>query len=151
MKDEERERIHQVIRSVRGLNKALYRLLREEAEIMDSTVMQLLVLRYLDKHPQIGLHELARALQLSNSTMSGVVDRMVSAGEIARERSSQDRRLLVMHLTVEGKEKKEAAFNEDSLVMKRLSGLLDLSEEELQQLFVINEKIEHIFEGVDEA
>ena len=123
------------------LNRALYQLLREEADLLDSTVVQLLVLRMLSKKPNIGLSELAEALQLGNSTMSGVVDRLVSGGLVVRERSMSDRRLLTMRLTPEGKKKQKEAFEDGSFIMKRLSRVLEIPEEDLNNLFQLHEQI----------
>ncbi|HEX7063990.1 MAG TPA: MarR family transcriptional regulator [Bacillales bacterium] len=138
---EKQERTQQVVRSFRKVNRVMYQLLREEAELLDTTVVQILVLRVLFQNPNIGLNELAERLQLGNSTMSGVVDRLVSAGLIVRERSKEDRRSLTMRLTAEGEDKQNEAFGDDSLLVKRLSKILEIPREDLQYLLRIHEQI----------
>lgn len=135
------EKTQQVVRSFRKVNRVLYQLLREEADLLDATVVQILVLRVLFQHPNIGLNELAERLQLGNSTMSGVVDRLVSAGLVVRERSQEDRRSLTMRLTSEGEKKQNEAFGDDSLLVKRLSKILEIPEEDLEHLLRIHEQI----------
>ncbi|HET7657363.1 MAG TPA: MarR family transcriptional regulator [Bacillales bacterium] len=135
------EKAQQVVRSFRKVNKALYRLLREEAEVLDATVVQILVLRVLSQNPNIGLNELAERLQLGNSTMSGVVDRLVSAGLVVRERSHEDRRSLTMRLTNEGKAKQNEAFGDDSFLVERLSRILEIPGEDLEHLLRIHDQI----------
>lgn len=137
----ENEGVYQVMRSFRLVHRTLHQLLRQTADHLDTTVVQILVLRVLDKHPDIGLNELADRLQLGNSTMSGVVERLVSAGLVERKRSSADRRTLVMRLTSKGKAKKNEAFGEQSLLVKKLSKILELPGEDLEHLLRTHEQI----------
>jgi DNA-binding MarR family transcriptional regulator len=139
--NEAEKRTQAIMRSFRKVNRVMYRLLREEAELLDTTVVQLLVLRELDEGPNIGLSELAGRLQLGNSTMSGVVERLVSADLVVRERSSEDRRSLTMRLTPEGEEKKNEAFGERSLLVGKLERLLEIPQEDLRQLFRVHDLI----------
>ena len=138
---QEHEMVQRVLRSLREVNRALFQLLREEADMLDVTPIQMMVLKILAQRPNIGLTELAESLQVGNSTMSGVVDRLVYAGLVVRERSTEDRRSLTMRLTPEGEAKQEAAFGEDSYIMKRLLKILEISKEDLEHLFDIHQRI----------
>ncbi|HET7657661.1 MAG TPA: MarR family transcriptional regulator [Bacillales bacterium] len=135
------EQVYQVMRSFREVNRTLHHLLRETADELDTTVVQIMVLKTLGQSPNIGLNELADHLQLGNSTMSGVVERLVSAGLIVRERSSKDRRSLTMRLTEKGEEIKQQAFGEDSSLVNNLANLLDIPQEDLDHLLQTHEKI----------
>ncbi|HET7577661.1 MAG TPA: MarR family transcriptional regulator [Bacillales bacterium] len=137
----EQEKSYQVLRSFRRVNRVLYHLLRKAADDLDVTVVQIMVLHVLAEKPNIGLNELAERLQLGNSTMSGVVERLVSAGLIVRERSAEDRRSLVMRLTPEGKKKKKEAFGEGSYLVNRLSRVLEIPDKDLEHLFQTHQKI----------
>lgn len=137
----ENERIYQVMRSFRRVSRTLSHLLWETADDLHATVVQIMVLRVLDKCPDIGLNELADRLELGNSTMSGVVERLVSADLVERKRSAKDRRSLTMRLTREGKEKKDEAFGEDSVLVKKLSKVLEIPSEDLEHLLRTHERI----------
>lgn len=137
----EHEAVTHVMRSFRKVNRALFHLLREEADILDLTALQLLVLKKLSKHQDIGLGELAEDLQVGNSTMSGVVERLVTAGLIIRERSSEDRRLLTMRLTPQGEKKQKEAFGGESLLWKKLSRVLEIPEKDLNHLLQTHEQM----------
>jgi len=131
---EKYEQIEGILHSFREVNRAVACLIREEADELDATVVQIMVLWILKKHPNIGLGELADHLQVTNSTMSGVVDRLVEAGLIVRERSDLDRRTVTMRLTPEGDKKQNEAFGENSLLTKRLFRILEVADEDLMHL-----------------
>jgi MarR family transcriptional regulator, organic hydroperoxide resistance regulator len=133
---------HPLLRSIREMNKIMFRMAREDASSIGITVVQLMVLYKLSKKPNIGLNELSDALQLTNSTMSGVVDRLVHAGLIKRERSEIDRRAIVLRLTEEGESTLSRLVGEHSRFIKRLQeALAEISEEDLQHLLRIHQQI----------
>lgn len=62
------------------------------------TVPQLAVLRELYHHPEITLTELSKRVDLSKSTVSGIVDRLVSSGRVKKVKVSEDRRIIRISL-----------------------------------------------------
>ncbi|GGE37302.1 MarR family transcriptional regulator [Pullulanibacillus camelliae] len=132
------EKIKKISSSFRQINHLYFSLLRSNSENSDITVMQFYVLSALAQQPDLSLGELADRLYTGNSTMSGVVDRLVKAGLVTRERSVNDRRLLVMRLTPLGKDKKKEMKKK---FLDRLSGLADLPDEKVDQLLEIHQEI----------
>ncbi len=65
------------------------------------TVPQLAVLRELYHHPEITLTELSKRVDLSKSTVSGIVDRLVSRGTVKKVKVSEDRRIVRISLMEE--------------------------------------------------
>jgi len=120
---------------------ALYHLFREEAKEHNITFVQLWVLRVLSRKSHLGLNELSQELLLSNSTMSGVVDRLVTAGLVKRERSEEDRRTIVVKLTEKGMDIQKEAFGENSILTKKLENILDIPKEDIHHLLKIHERI----------
>lgn len=57
---------------------------------------------YLDKRKEVTITELVEYINVPMSTATGIVDRLVRKGYIARERSDTDRRIVVLRLTEEG-------------------------------------------------
>ncbi|MFC4617592.1 MarR family winged helix-turn-helix transcriptional regulator [Camelliibacillus cellulosilyticus] len=136
-----RDEIQMILHSFREVNRAIYSLLREEADVLNLTPVQMMVIHALAKMPNIGLGELAKQLQLGMSTTSGVVERLVGAGLIVRERSTADRRLLTMRLTKEGEKKNNEAFQDDSILMKRLMRIAEINPSDLNHLYETHKKI----------
>jgi DNA-binding MarR family transcriptional regulator len=66
------------------------------------TMAQLKVLMLLGAQPETRMSELASALHLTLSTVSGVVDRLVESGLAARRTDDADRRQVLVSLTTEG-------------------------------------------------
>jgi DNA-binding MarR family transcriptional regulator len=67
------------------------------------TGAQALVLRVLDAHPAQSLNELAVLTFTHQSTVSVVVDRLVSRGFVTRSRSETDGRRVVLAVTASGR------------------------------------------------
>ncbi|MBB6282418.1 MarR family winged helix-turn-helix transcriptional regulator [Geobacillus subterraneus] len=128
--------------------KALYRLIREDAARVGITEVQLMVLYTLLKKEHIRLNDLAEKLNLSNSNVSGTVDRLVGAGLVIREPSKQDRRAVILSLTEKGKETVLAAFGEQSVLRQRLQRIQELvPPEEIEQFLRLQEKVKTILLG----
>ncbi|WP_338043994.1 MarR family winged helix-turn-helix transcriptional regulator [Paenibacillus lutrae] len=141
----EQQRIHQIFKSYREVNHAFYHVLAKTAQIHGLTRVQLIVLRALTDHPDIGLSELSECIQLGRSTTSGIVERMVKAGLVTRQRLHADRRSLSLNLSEKGAVIWQQVKAEH---LVNMTPLLALSEEDQQQLFRINEQIIHILQRV---
>ena len=68
------------------------------------TEMQFLALAYLDRMQNCTMGQLKNCLDVSLSTLTGVMDRMVRDGYVERNRDDEDRRLVKVRLTKKGKE-----------------------------------------------
>ncbi|MGV3489142.1 MAG: MarR family winged helix-turn-helix transcriptional regulator [Tuberibacillus sp.] len=135
------EDIQDILHSFRKVTWALYHLFREEAKDHDITFVQLFVLRVLSKKNQLGLNELSQELLLSNSTMSGVIERLVTAGLVVRERSEKDRRTIFVRLTEKGRNIEKAAFGENAVLTHKLNSLLEIPLEDRKHLLKTHEII----------
>ena len=63
---------------------------------------QLICVRQLLKHGPMAPGELAKRVSLSPATVTGIIDRLEKRGIISRERSSEDKRKVVIALTPSG-------------------------------------------------
>lgn len=139
---QEIQKIKEVTAPIRELNKLLFQLLAEDADRVGMTAQQLLVLSEIYKNPEVGLEHLSENIQLSNSTLSGIVDRMVKSGLLVRERSTRDRRHLELRVSPIGEEKHRTAFDPaQSVVLQRMAYALDIPSEELETMFRIQRKL----------
>lgn len=85
------------------LNTEARRLAREECARHGITATQLNVLKLLQAVGDLSLSELSRRMASKNSTVTGIVDRMVAAGLVAREQSEDDRRVWHIRATPDGR------------------------------------------------
>ncbi|QQK74435.1 MarR family transcriptional regulator [Salicibibacter cibarius] len=132
MDQDEYVSIRRMLDSFREISQRLYQIMKEEADKLDITIMQTLVLAGLSRNPNSTLGDIAEEMHSSNSTMSGIVDRLVKANYVIREHAQSDRRLLTLRLTEEGERKQKEAYRQ---IMHRLSTQLnDYTSEDLNHL-----------------
>ncbi len=79
------------------------RLAREQCARYGITATQLNVLKLLDEIGDLSLSELSRRIAAQNSTVTGIVDRMVQAELVSREQSADDRRVWRIRLSDRGR------------------------------------------------
>lgn len=76
---------------------------RQLASRTGLTPSQLLVLREIEARDQATPSIIASALQFSQATITSVVDRLVAAGFVTRQRSERDKRQFILHATAAGR------------------------------------------------
>jgi DNA-binding MarR family transcriptional regulator len=79
------------------------RLAREKCAENGITATQLNVLKLLEAVDALSLSELSRRMASKNSTVTGIIDRMVAADLVAREQSAEDRRVWLIRPTDKGR------------------------------------------------
>lgn len=79
------------------------RLAKEQCAKHGITATQLNVLKLLQEIGDLTLSQLSKRIAAASSTVTGIVDRMVAAGLVAREQSADDRRVWKIKLTAQGK------------------------------------------------
>ena len=136
-----------ILRSLRRIMRATdvqSRKLMAEHEI---TGPQLLCLQALLDDGPLTTSALAKLVNLANSTVVGILDRLEAKGRIARERSTQDRRVVLVYITDEGRALLARA---PSPLQDRLAqGLAKLPEKEQTVLARSVERIVELLEVED--
>ncbi|WNS41642.1 MarR family transcriptional regulator [Paenibacillus sp. MMS20-IR301] len=143
MVEEKEQQLDDILSSFRCITHNFQQLLWKDAEELNITSTQLMVLRKLSAHPDIGITELAELLHLGNSAASGVVDRMVKAGLITRQRSESDRRIFKLAMTDKGQEIRD--LSKQSL-RRYLQPLKDIPAEDVRELLRLHGQIIQILE-----
>jgi len=126
---------HRVLTAIRQIVRRVSEHSKHLSKDVGLTVPQLVCLKAIGEagpDDPLTVAGLAKGVQLSPATVSRIVDRLVRAGLVSRERGTADRRLVWLRLTEEG----DARF--DSLprplqdeFMQRLEALPDEEREEL--------------------
>lgn len=94
--------IKDILLSLRELRKETHTLLEEQSKKYQLSMTQIFALDMIKKNPKMSLQELAKLVNLSPSTTSEVVEKMVQAGLVAREQSEKNRRRIELSLTQKG-------------------------------------------------
>lgn len=96
------------------------------------SLSQLRVLWFLNRCPQSSLSEVADDLDVTRSTMSVMIERLVQRGFVHRIEDPQERRRVLLTLTTAGAEYLEQV---SQATQSKVAGILSpLSDTELQQL-----------------
>jgi DNA-binding MarR family transcriptional regulator len=73
--------------------------LDKEFKSMHVTESQSMVMRTLNHFGDMKVSDISKKLDLSNSTVSGIIDRLVERGIVERKRSEKDRRVVMISLS----------------------------------------------------
>lgn len=111
------------------------RLTKAKAREFGLTGPQLTVIKLLDQLGNLSLSRLSSRIQARNSTVTGIIDRMEREGWVQRERSTKDRRIVLIRLTDKGK-KLAGEIEVEPMEIFR-DGLASLPSEDLSELFRI--------------
>ena len=92
-----------ILRSLRRISRAIDLHSKQLARQHELTGPQLVCLREIARAEGVTPSALARAVSLSQGTVTGIVDRLVARGLATRERSAGDRRQVLLRLTAAGR------------------------------------------------
>ncbi|HET9993066.1 MAG TPA: MarR family transcriptional regulator [Kofleriaceae bacterium] len=99
----EKSSIDRIVETAIYLQTEGRRLAKEQCARHGITATQLNVLKLLQTVGELSLSELSKQMAATNSTVTGIIDRMVAAGLVAREQSTEDRRVWRIRLLPEGR------------------------------------------------
>ncbi|WP_245764796.1 MarR family winged helix-turn-helix transcriptional regulator [Nonomuraea jiangxiensis] len=104
---------------------------RRELAELGLTYPQYLVMLVLWERDQVTVKELGAALRLDSGTLSPLLKRLEAAGFVRRERSASDERSVLVRLTEQGTELRQAATRVPGRILEatglELSEVLELS------------------------
>lgn len=89
----------EIARLFSEVNRIIQRNMRKSFENQGLTLPQGMVVRTLKDFGEMKITELSRKLSLSNSTVSGIVDRLEKQELVVRTRSEVDRRIIHVKVT----------------------------------------------------
>jgi DNA-binding MarR family transcriptional regulator len=131
---------NEILESFSEINRAIYKIVKTDADRVGITVVQLKALHLISLNPNIGLGDLAEKLKLTNSTVSGVIDRLVQHDLVERVVPPENRRSVSIHLTDNGKAILEY-FVSDSLLIKKMNQLLNMPKEDIGELLRLHQNV----------
>jgi len=108
-------------------------------EILNCTKNEAFVLFYLYQNTDVNMSQIAEYLSIPLNTATGIITRMEKKGYIARIRSAQDKRVVTIQMTEEGKQQIRNTIQE---ILHYGNLILDaFTKEEIQIVFRLVDKI----------
>lgn len=98
-----------VLIALRRITRAIDLNSKKLVRLTGLTGPQLLVMRAIDREGRTKPSVVAREVQLSQATVTTILDRLERSGYVHRERSSADRRVVEIELTTNGVDKLRGA------------------------------------------
>jgi DNA-binding MarR family transcriptional regulator len=115
---------------------------------MGVTQSQILVMRVLNLRGDMKVSDISKELDLSNSTVSGIIDRLVEKKIVQRKRSEEDRRIVMISLADEYRQPVKKGLN--AFAQKMRKALSTMTEEDVDSIIRGLEKLEKILEESQE-
>ena len=138
--ERDKRRVDAIVETLVYLYTESRRLTKGMARQFGLTAPQLTVIKLLEQLGDLSLSSLSSRIKAQNSTVTGIIDRMEREGWVVRERSQEDRRIVLIRLTDQGRELAESIEVEPMAIFRDALG--SLSREELDQLFRILERLQ---------
>lgn len=111
---------------------------------------QLTVIKILEQLGDLSLSSLSSRIKAKNSTVTGIIDRMEREGLVRRERSEEDRRIVLIRLTDEGRALAGRIEVEPMAIFRE--ALRSLPRRDIEELFRILGALQtHVRDAVDRA
>jgi len=121
-----------IIYSIRRLMQAGELYTKELNKIYNISSAQLNCLLTLYENGPLSPSQIAKYIMVNSSTVTGIIDRLEQKGLVKRMRISQDRRIITIELTKNGKVLAENA--PPPIQWKIIDGLNNISEKEIRQI-----------------
>lgn len=97
---------------INEVNSLIHRNIKEMFEETGLTMPQIMVLGIIGKHGDMRISDISDKLKLSNSTISGIIDRLEKQNYVERIRSKEDRRVVYVSLCENSKKAMHCAIHE---------------------------------------
>jgi DNA-binding MarR family transcriptional regulator len=117
------------------------RFLTQKVSELNLTSVQAMILGFLNQEDQVTSSELGKRAELDSATLTGILDRLETAGFIERRGNPDDRRSIRIHLTKKGKTMAREAAR--VIAEANTDFLQILNENQKRDLLNIIEKLRH--------
>lgn len=98
---DELNRSFEVLKLIKKVSESMKQEIHKQFGEMNLTAPQGMLIGTLAKNGPTKVTDLSEKMCLSNSTVSGIIDRLEKCGHVQRIRSQEDRRVVVIDLTPE--------------------------------------------------
>jgi len=109
------------------------------------TLPQLAIMTILEREKEANMTDLANAMEVTTSAMTGVVDRLVRDGYVSRSHDTKDRRIIHIKLTTKGAKVAHTAIEDRKKATIKMFSMI--SQEEREKYLSILEHIKEHLNG----
>lgn len=135
----------QVITELRRIMRATQLSAKTLARESGMTTSQLIVLQVLRAHGEMTARQIAQSMNLTQATVTSLLDRLQERGWITRERGQQDRRRVHVRLTAEGGQQLERA--PESLQQRFITQFAALQPWEQSSILAALQRVAHLLDA----
>ena len=96
----------------------------EEAYKVKLTLSQIAILDILSRNKESNMSDMARSMNVTTAAMTGIVDRLVRDGYVARKNDPDDRRVIKIRLTSKGSAAVKSALENKKRMITRIFSVL---------------------------
>lgn len=141
------ECIREIVYTIRRLMQAGELYTKELGKKYNISSTQLHCLVALHENGPMSISRIAELIMVNSSTVTGIIDRLETKGLVKRSRISEDRRVIMIELTRDGRDLAENA--PPPIQHKIFDGLNRLSGEEVEEIAGILIKLTHMLDAQD--
>jgi len=124
--------IYEIARDIKEIRHRIGSRMKQYFREIDLTAPQGMLVMILNKYESLKISVISQKMGLSNSTVSGIVDRLEDRDYVKRERSSKDRRVVNVHLSDKMKKMMDGHSGVLEKMMQEVFG--DATSEELEEI-----------------
>ena len=139
-----------IIELFRSIQRKMREVASQKFKAYGFTVPQLTLVFRLYETPNIKLNELTQKMELSQSTVSSIVDRLVTQGVVVRDIPKDDRRSVQLSLSPEFMEKNKGLFDYKNKFLDDIFNFQGLTAEDADTIIYALGKVENLFHPVSE-
>ena len=134
--------MEEIDENLREINKILNRDLKREMIRLDLGLSHFYILTTLYREKVLSSGNLAKSLDVKNSTITSLVDRLVKLSLVKRRRCERDRRVVLVELTDKGRKLTEKLL---TLRKERLKEIVkELPEEKVKEIYESIKRVKEI-------
>lgn len=135
---------YKVLKLMKQVRNSIRQNITDHYKELQLTAPQGMLVGILAHHGKTKISDLSEKLGLSNSTVSGIIDRLEKQGLVERIRSEEDRRVVYVETTEEFKEKSKKHFGEMGRILEDIINKAAPEEQAavLNGLVILNRLIE---------
>lgn len=134
----------QIMKTLKHVMNIVRQNIESQFQEMKLTGPQGMLIGTLAHSEQMKISELSEKIGLSNSTVSGIIDRLEKQGLVERIRSEEDRRVVYVKVTEEFQKSAKKRFQELEEKLEAL--MLNASSEEREKILEGLDTLKHVIE-----
>ncbi|MGC9323021.1 MAG: MarR family winged helix-turn-helix transcriptional regulator [Kosmotogaceae bacterium] len=146
---EESSKLEEMLTAIKKVMSLMKQNFERDFKKMHVTQSQILVMRVLNQCGDMKVSDISNELDLSNSTVSGIIDRLVEKKIVQRKRSDEDRRIVTISLADEYRQPVKKGLNDFAQKMRK--ALSTITDEDVDSIIRGLEKLEKILKELQEA